>query len=617
MALFNQLDFPGTTASATAGVAERFSSKLPSPWLDPASFEMPAEVSQVYKFCELLWYANGVYQQAMSRIASYFVTKVKVELENKEEEEKWCEFLENDFHALAFLRRCGINRLAYGNLFLSPRHDILRGLTCSCGNTAPLPKWKFDLKGTKFMTGAAGCPICHKRGELQRMDIRSRDSSSIGIRLWDPHALKLKYNALTDKAVYYYTLPQYEASMLRRGDPDFLYTTPWEFVECAISKRSLRIHDDILLHSKEESLAGLTTSGLGLPKAMANFRQSFLMQSYKRLNLVMALEYSMPFRMITPEGGGGELDPTLSGDLGDITGKISALLADWKQDPAAIQIAPIPLRYTAWGGEAMQMATHEQQNQAMEELLNGLGVPVDFYTSSFKSENSFVPTLRLLERSWAELVTAYQDILNWAAKQLSRLLQWEEPKLSLEPTTTANDLELRQILMQLWLQNRVSGKTALKSLGSIDLDINKEVRQMALEQLESQEISDKAYLEQQEKTIGLQNLSTPQDPIAAQQQAQQAQGGAAGGQQAAGPSMPSAGPPSGIMANAPTRPDDIINKAKEIAQQLMSQPEGQRHQPLAQLRQQNELLHSQVIREMDKLRQQMGQQAQQQQGQKQ
>ena len=55
-----------------------------------------------------------------------------------------------------------------------------------------------------------------------------------------------------------------------------------------------------------------------------------------------------------------------------------------------MQVTPIPIRYSAFGGEGLEMATGEQQQTAMNELLTGLGVPVDFFVGSFKSEKTFV-----------------------------------------------------------------------------------------------------------------------------------------------------------------------------------------------------------------------------------
>jgi hypothetical protein len=78
-----------------------------------------------------------------------------------------------------------------------------------------------------------------------------------------------------------------------------------------------------------------------------------------------------------------------------------------------------------------------------------------------------------------------------------------------------------------------------------------------------------------------------------------------GGGAAAGTSM--AGPVSDYMAsmgpNTPQTPQDMLAAASNIAQQLLGLPEGVKDSELRKLHQQNEVLHSLVRSEMDKIRQ--------------
>ena len=127
MTVFNELQHHRATSAADqAGIPARASAQFPSPWLDPASAELPTNIEDVFKFCELLWYANGTYQQALNRIAAYFVTKIKVEDVEREEQERWEDYLHNQLHINKLMVEFGRNYLAYGNTFISPRVSVNR-----------------------------------------------------------------------------------------------------------------------------------------------------------------------------------------------------------------------------------------------------------------------------------------------------------------------------------------------------------------------------------------------------------------------------------------------------------------------------------------------------------
>lgn len=607
MTIFNQYRTTGPSSAAAAGVREHSSQQFLSPWLDPASAELPSGMEEVFKFCELLWYSNGTYQQALQRIAAYFVTKIKIDDVDAEEKERWQEYLENDLHILKFMVDVGRNFLAYGNVLMSPRVTVSRTLTCdSCGQMAPIDQWDFVFRSGEFRTNRGGCPKCHKSTDLTRNDFRPLTPDSLDLRIWNPYTIKTKFNPITDRMIYRYILPRETANLIRTGDKDMLSDTPWEFVMCALAKKALKIHSDRIFHLKDTPLAGINSEGLGVPRAMANFRQAYMSQILSRLNMVLGLEYSTPLRSITPEGSGmGMMDPTMGINLGDVQNKLGGLLADWKRDPAAIHMFPIPLRYTAWGGEGIQLASHQVQEQVTNQLLTGLGIPVDFFVGTFKSERTFVPTLRLMERTWAELVSSYNAALDWIAETLSEMLRWKKPKLTMEPTTTADDVDLRSILLDLYMNGRISGRTAFDTL---NLDPVKENRKMVEEQIEMQGDADVESMKQDAASKNTAAVNSAMQP-------QQQQPGAVAGQPA---TVPGQGAPqdAGSMANTPKRPDDVLAQAEQQAQQLLGMPQEQRRSALNQLRQSDQLLHDAVVQAIEKMRSQRGSdsgQAQQQQ----
>jgi hypothetical protein len=195
-------------------------------------------------------------------------------------------------------------------------------------------EFKFNASG-KFNTGIGGCPKCHRSGELNRVDYRNTDPSAVSVTIWNLHQIRIKYNEVTNSSIYSYNLSPKISAALRRGDHDFMANTPWEYVEAALAKKTLRLFPESVFHIRDTPLSGIATEGWGLPRGMANFRQAYLTQALKRLNMVMALDYSMPLRSLSPNlGGSGDLDPAQGLDLSDIGNKLSAIVADWRRGHA-------------------------------------------------------------------------------------------------------------------------------------------------------------------------------------------------------------------------------------------------------------------------------------------
>jgi hypothetical protein len=51
---------------------------------------------------------------------------------------------------------------------------------------------------------------------------------------------------------------------------------------------------------REDALAGVRNRGWGISRVLANFRQAWYVQVLHRYNEAIALDYVIPFRLITP-----------------------------------------------------------------------------------------------------------------------------------------------------------------------------------------------------------------------------------------------------------------------------------------------------------------------------
>ena len=242
----------------------------------------------------------------------------------------------------------------------------------------------------------------------------------------------------------------------------------------AIKNRQMfRFHKDAIFHMKEPTVAGIQNRGWGLPRVLTNFRQIWYVQVLHRYNEAIALDYVIPFRLITPAprgsgGGGGGIgmtqDPLATFNMGDARRHINQMVQKRNHRPDDWHSLPFPVQYQVLGGDASQLAPTELLDQGHEKLLNDVGVPVDMYKGNLQLQVAPV-ALRLFEATWHHLVHDAVMWLRWVGKSAAAIVNWEEIELGLRRVTIADDLEKQNVALQLMLADKISGTTAFKGIG--------------------------------------------------------------------------------------------------------------------------------------------------------
>jgi hypothetical protein len=200
--------------------------------------------------------------------------------------------------------------------------------------------------------------------------------------------------------------------------------------------------------------------------------------------------------------------------------------------------------------------------------------------------------LRMFQQLWSGVPAQYNAWLQWAADQVAELRNWKLVKASLQPVTQADDMEKKQILLQLASANKVSMSSALSPFG---INVRDEMAQLYAEnrmQGEMEREFQKEMEEQAETDQRLQAMEQPQAPPPGAMP----QGGAPG------QPMPMAAG-SAAAQLAPQSPQDMLAKAEEMAMQLLQMPEAQRRSELVNLKKQDEAMHALIKSKMQTIRQ--------------
>lgn len=565
--------------SSTGQFSMRGSDQFPDPFMDMASTYMPTSPSDVLRWVEFLWLKMGLYREAMRRVRSYFVTDIEIidQEASREEKQKYLEFLTQTLDVYNVLSLAADDYLCYGNSFLHLHAEFRRSLGCKAcrGFEAPIervyndPSFNFAFQSYEFV---ATCPKCGVRGEWSHNDRRSPSDPILAVRR-SPHEMEILYDPFTHKTSYVWKIPEDYRREFARSRPPLIYleNVRWEVLQAIKTNQYFRYDDDAIYHMKDETLAGVRNRGWGISRLLSNFGQAWYVQVLHRYNEAIALDYVVPFRLITPAptrgGDGVSADPAVVSDLGNFSSRVLAMLGKHRQDPAGWNVLPFPVQYQSLGGEANALAPKDLLDQGIDNLLAAAGVPVDLYRGTLTTQAA--PTsLRIFETNWTPLTHNLNGLLRFIGSKVSRLMAWEPVTARLTRTTMADNVERQANILQMMMSRQVSQSTGMQQVG---LKFEEEQRRLIEEDQFVQEETAKAQEEQ-----------------AGKDQMSQAVQGA--GQGAAPGGAPAAG---GGGGGAPPGPNDKISlqelagQAQEIAQELAAMPESQKDSELIALRKAN------------------------------
>lgn len=603
---------------------------FPDPFCDMASLAMPESIQEALLWSEYIILANGPYREALRRVIAYFITDIHIvgvgeKAVGRDEKKKYTDYLEDTIGIRDVLADVALDFLTYGNSFTSIIVPFRRYLSCrgkGCGFEMPLNKvaahkQQFGYRWSNFEF-CAKCPVCGYSGKWRHIDRRTGETGKIKVKRWNPHHLTIRGDSHTGDCEYLWKIPDVYRKQIKDGELFNLERCNWEIVEAIRDNQHMVLDPDVVYHMRESTPAGVD-SFWGYSKTLVNFRQAWYMQVLHRFNEAIALDYIIPFRVITPmprPGGVGDaMDPTMSIGMGDFVSRAQSMLAARRQDPARWNIFPFPIQYQALGGEASNLAPKELLELALDTLLNSIGIPVEMYRGTMSLQTAG-PALRLFEATWSGLTLRLNRFLARVVDKLSKTLGWEPVTAKLQRVRVADDINRQMAVLQLMMGGQISRSTGLEAL---NLDFEDEQRRKLEEERVEAEATSEAQAEMQQEA-DMQSLMGP-TPV---QQAMQPPPGAAGAPAGAaggmgGPVIPPPGPmgaptgPNGAAQafaagqmpgmNTPMTLDEFTSQAQTYASQIAAMPDPQRRSALIKLHQQNAPLHALVKSQLDQVSQ--------------
>jgi hypothetical protein len=226
--------------------------------------------------------------------------------------------------------------------------------------------------------------------------------------------------------------------------------------------------------------------------------------------------------------------------------------------------SPIPIDTAQIGGEGRALLTLGEVKEAEDSIIAAMGIPREFIYGGLSFTGSAI-TLRMLENQLLSYTSELDDMVQWIATRVTKMLGWQDIEVEFTEFKLIDDVQQKNLMLQLNQGGQqLISNTTIAELN--DFDLRKERDRRLQEQLDEVRF-------QQEVQVKVKKL---QDSLAQRVQQQAASGQGLNYDQQA-----------------------VIAQADGIAQQLMSFDPATRKSQLHALQVEDAVMYAVVIQQIE------------------
>ena len=575
------------------------SNKFSDPFILPSSDYMPATLESAFDFCVFLSAMNPQYRKATDRVVAHFITELDFEGDDgdKEERDAFRDYLVQRLDLFGSMGELGEEWGTYGNGFGRIHFPFDRTLIDL--RSGKLREWSLDIFGEDIhynyhdLTYTVPDPaLIGEKGingspkvTLPFRDRRSSDIDRIKLKKIDPRRVDLRTSHISGKMQVVWRFEEWFIRDIKAGRAFQANETPISMLKAIRDNQDYLFQEDEVFHLRSPTISGVSNNGWGIPEILLNYRSLHQLQVYRKIDEAIGLDYMLPFRIITPAMGkdanGGDMTQSLL--MTDFTANISEMIARRRKDPFAMHSLPWPVNYQEFSGEGKQLTPKDLIQFQTNDMLDGMGYPAELFRGTLAMQ-TIPTTLRLFENTFHFLYRGFNNYAKWVIRRVRSYANQAPLQASLQLPSIADDLEERQVYLQLAASGEVSRGKAYRVWG-IDDPVREAKERMQEDiaiQKEQMKLQQQWQKEQQSGSL---------DAIMGQQQG--SGGSSAGG--AAGSA------PQGTEMT----PLDMDNKASQTAQEWLGiQDNGTRSKAMNQVKGSNPQLSSLAKQKMEDMRSQ-------------
>lgn len=550
----------------------RHNTAHPNPMFDFLTGFVPRRLRDLFIWMEYLYYNSAQVFAALKKFSEYPITDISYSTTNKNLEERIEHLLEKTLRVKDILILAGRDRWIYGNAFISLYQPFARFLKCpNCSKMVNIAhvNYRFRYRQLSF---EYTCRKCKRTVKGKPIDRKLTDPNRIHVIRWDPKQMDIDHNQITGETDYYYSIPPDIKDRIRKGNKLLLNTMPLEFLRAARDNKMFKFKRGHVYHMKVAPPAGINQQW-GFPPLTSAMKLFFYAAVLRKANEAIALDHLVPFRIISPKQNSANADPIQTISLATMFENIKGGLRRWRRDPLTIMHSPVPVELSQIGGDGRALLTLGEVKEAEDNIIAAMGIPREFIYGGLSFTGSAI-TLRMLENQLLTYTSELNELLQWISDRSCKILGWGTSEVELTEFKLIDDVQQKQLMMQLNQNSQLISNTTIAELNDFDLKKERERRE--------QEALDEVRF-QQELNMKIQKL---QQSLAQQAQTQAMMGQGLGYDQ-----------------------QQVISQAEQIVQQLMSLDPGTRKSHLHSLQVEDYVMYSVVVQRLEEVQTQQAQQA--------
>lgn len=433
----------------------------PSPFFDVAKNYIPKTIKECFDWCHYYQLTNPLVNAVTQKLATYPITDLVYEDDNEGVTSIYKEMFEKQFLLRSFLIEINLDRYTYGNSFISVAFPFNKILKCTnCGAETPAKKSGYKWKGFHFHLD---CKECGHFGPAKATDEPLKSPRQIRLIRWNPKHITIKYNEITGRYLYYYSMPRTLKNDITLGKPDVLETIPQAFIDAIRKKKSILLDSDKIFHTRRPSISREPSdSGWGAPLILPVLKDIFFLQVLRKAQEAVAMEHVVPMRVMFPQITADGNNPYAQINMKDWQKEVQGQIRRWRQDNNHIPVMPLPVGYQMIGGQGRSLLLHQELRIYSDQIIAGMGVPTGFFYGEAQYSGASV-NLRALEN---EFLGNRQDMLRcveFIRDRVAHFLNLPVVELKFKPFKMADDIQRASFDLNLANAGMISRRTFLQS----------------------------------------------------------------------------------------------------------------------------------------------------------
>jgi len=433
---------------------------------------MPKTIKETFGWCLFYSLANPLISSVQNRLAAYPVTDLLFSGESSDTgassggtgvRKLWEEIFEDTLNIRPFLVGVNLDRYGFGNGLVSVAIPFVKTLTCknpACRHSSPLKDTTYKWRNYQ---PHIECPKCGYSGPAAVKDEIQRAYRNIRLIRWNPNNITIKYNEITGKHQYFYTMPMYLKNQIMLGKREFIEDIPQVFIDALRLNKAVLIESDRIFHMRRPSISrDPADSGWGAPLLLPVLKDVFFLQILRKSQEAVAFEHIVPMRVFFPQvtGQGSDVYSLIS--IQDWQKETKEQLRMWRADYNHMPVLPFPLGYQAVGGTGKSLLLHQEIRVYSEQIIAGMGVPTSFFYGEAQYSGASV-NLRALENEFLGNRQDMLQLVKFIMRQISAAMGIPMVEVSFTPFKMADDIQRASFNFNLANAGYISRQTFLQS----------------------------------------------------------------------------------------------------------------------------------------------------------